>query len=186
MRFSTSRGVPKLTKMEARVQLASTWGELGPTWLHTGQLEANLGQLGANLEPTWGLFGPTSGNFGPPWGQLGSTWAGLGQLRPARGQSGPQLGPCLRQLGPMLGLIWRNLGSKWRRPRSNRQPKALSEITGQKVFSRPLQAKRTRGHVQLTVVVERRRSTGQADLLLTVPLTIVLSLGRSWFAPGSR
>ena len=161
MRFSRSRGVPKRTKMEARGQLGPTWGQLGPTWPHTGQLEANLGQLGANLEPTWGLFGPTSGQIGPPWGQLESTWTGLGQLRPPQSRSEPKFGPCLGQLGPILGFIWRNLVSKWRRLRSNRQPKALSEITGQKVFSRPLQARRTRGHVQLTVVVERRRSTGQ-------------------------
>ena len=96
--------------MEARVQLASTWGEIWPTWPHTGQLEANLGQLGANLEPTWGLFGPTSGQFGPPWGQLESTWTGLGQLRPARSQSEPNLGPCWGQLGPILGLILVQLG----------------------------------------------------------------------------
>ena len=143
-----------------------------------------MGQLGANLEPTWGLFGPTSGQFGPPWGQLESTWTGLGQLSPARSQSEPKLGPCWGQRGPILGLIWRNLNSKWRRPRSTRQPKAKSKITGQKVFSRPPQAKRTRGHVQLTVVVERRRSTGQADLLLTVPLTIVLSVDWSCVAAG--
>ena len=168
MRFSRSRGVPKRPKMEARGQLGPTWGQLGPTWPHTGQLEANLGQLGptwgspgAYLEPSWGQFGPPWGQFGPLWGQLGSTWAGFGRLGPARGQSGLELGPCWGQLGPIWGLIWVNLAPISRRPRSNRQPKALSESTGQKVFSRPLQARRTRGHVQLTVVVERRRSTGQ-------------------------
>ena len=159
--FEVSRG-PKTNKNGSS---RPTWPDLGLTWAHLashgptrGQLGPTWGQLGANLGPVWA-------NFGPVWATLGPTWGDLGRLGPAWASSRP-IGA---QVRAMLGATWGHfglnfgpmLGSTWRRPRSNRQPKALSEITGQKVFSRPLQAKRTRGHVQLTVVVERRRSTGQ-------------------------
>ena len=144
--FEVSRG-PKINKNGSS---RPTWPDLGLTWAHLashgptrGQLGPTWGQLGANLGPVWA-------NIGQLWATLGPTWVDLGRLGPAQASC---IGLCFGQLGPILGLIWRNLNSKWRRPRSNRQPKAKFKIIGQKVFSRLLQAKRTRGHVQLTVVV---------------------------------